>query len=109
MKLLALVLNFIFAFGLVLAADISRRCGGGGGDDFEFVIKKEDTTTRKRGQNCGFTRKGGVIFNKAICEKGLTCIGVGPSEYKNHAGGAHSTNFDHYVGVCIHMSDVESV
>lgn len=107
MKLLALILNFFFAFGLVLAADIGRR---GAGDIFEFAIKKEEeVTTRTRGQNCGFTREKGVILTKAICEKGLTCIGVGPSEYKNNAGGAHSTNFDHYVGVCIYMNDIETV
>ncbi|KAI9359508.1 hypothetical protein BD770DRAFT_386211 [Pilaira anomala] len=185
MKLLALILNVIFAFELVLAAEIRRR----GGDIFEFVIgenvrikthvdyfefdiNKEDAQIRKdefdirqdefdirqnefdirqnefdirqnefdirqnefdirqnefdirqnefvtvtedvqirtRGQNCGFTRKDGVILTKAICQEGLTCIGVGPSEYKNNAGGAHSTNFDHYVGVCIYMKDIESV
>lgn len=148
MKLLALILNFIFVFELVLAAEIRRR----GGDIFEFVIgenvrirtydnfeseiRKEDAQRRidefdirkdefdikkdefdiseevyykKRGQNCGVTRKDSVITGKAICEKGLTCIGVGPDEYKNNAGGAHSTNFDYYRGVCIYMTDVESV
>ncbi|KAI9361126.1 hypothetical protein BD770DRAFT_384208, partial [Pilaira anomala] len=79
---LTLILNVIFASGLVLAQ------------------------SKTRGQGCYIERKDGVIIAQGRCEKGLICAGFGPNENLNNGGGAHSTNFDVYRGVCINLSDI---
>ncbi|KAI9361127.1 hypothetical protein BD770DRAFT_384212 [Pilaira anomala] len=82
---LTLILNVIFASGLVLAQ------------------------SRTRGQSCFIQRKDGVITSQARCERGLICAGFGPHEILNNGGGAHHTDFDLYRGVCINLGDIETV
>lgn len=71
---------------------------------------KEQVITTSRGQNCGISRKNYNTITKIYkCEKGLICTGIGPGEYKNGFGQAHSTNYQEYYGVCISPSDVETI